>query len=644
MNMKKEIMFKIRQAHFLAMLELIMVLFALPSAAFTGSVLLSWDPPIEGNPAGYKVYYQANTSSPPFNGTGATEGGSPIDVANTTTATVNGLDPDSTYFFAITAYNTAGLESVYSNIVVIPFKSINATIWPGSTVPGIVDAGPDGAVELGVKFRADSSGYITGIRFFKASTNIGTHIGNLWTSDGALLATATFTGETDSGWQQVNFSTPVAVTANTVYVASYFSIGGHYSIDQNYFASMGVDSPPLHALADGATGVNGVYTYGSTSSFPNQGWNDSNYWVDVVFSTVAAPPVAQQASSTIWPGSTVPGIVDAGPDGAVELGVKFRADSSGYITGIRFFKASTNIGTHIGNLWTSDGALLATATFTGETDSGWQQVNFSTPVAVTANTVYVASYFSIGGHYSIDQNYFASMGVDSPPLHALADGATGVNGVYTYGSTSSFPNQGWNDSNYWVDVVFSTVAAPPVAQQASSTIWPGSTVPGIVDAGPDGAVELGVKFRADSSGYITGIRFFKASTNIGTHIGNLWTSDGALLATATFTGETDSGWQQVNFSTPVAVTANTVYVASYFSIGGHYSIDQNYFASMGVDSPPLHALADGATGVNGVYTYGSTSSFPNQGWNNSNYWVDVVFSASATSMFSSNGANSTFSP
>ena len=126
-------------------------------------------------------------------------------------------------------------------------------------------------------------GYITGIRFYKASANTGTHVGNLWTSSGTLLATATFTNETASGWQQVNFSSPVAITANTVYVASYHANVGHYSDDQNYFQGAGVDSPPLHALADGVSGVNGVYAYGSTSSFPNQGWRSSNYWVDVVF-------------------------------------------------------------------------------------------------------------------------------------------------------------------------------------------------------------------------------------------------------------------------------------------------------------------------------------------------------------------------
>ena len=62
-------------------------------------------------------------------------------------------------------------------------------------------------------------------------------MGNLWSSTGALLASAPVTGESGSGWQQVNFTTPVAITANTVYVASYHINTGHYSVNTNYFAT-----------------------------------------------------------------------------------------------------------------------------------------------------------------------------------------------------------------------------------------------------------------------------------------------------------------------------------------------------------------------------------------------------------------------
>jgi Domain of unknown function (DUF4082) len=90
--------------------------------------------------------------------------------------------------------------------------------WPSATIPANASVADPNAVELGVKFRIDVAGFITGVRFYKGSANIGTHVGNLWTSAGQLLASATFVNETASGWQQVNFATPVAIAANTIYV------------------------------------------------------------------------------------------------------------------------------------------------------------------------------------------------------------------------------------------------------------------------------------------------------------------------------------------------------------------------------------------------------------------------------------------
>jgi hypothetical protein len=128
------------------------------------------------------------------------------------------------------------------------------------------------------------AGSISGIRFYKGPTNTGTHVGDLWTSGGTLLASATFTNEGASGWQQVSFAAPVAIQANTVYVASYHTNAGNYAVDEAYFAASGVDNPPLHALASGASGGNGLYTYSAASAFPTQTFNAENYWVDVVFS------------------------------------------------------------------------------------------------------------------------------------------------------------------------------------------------------------------------------------------------------------------------------------------------------------------------------------------------------------------------
>lgn len=157
------------------------------------------------------------------------------------------------------------------------------TIWSSASVPVSASAGDAGAVNLGVKFKADVKGLVSGVRFYKGAGNTGTHVGALWTSTGTLLASVTFTGETASGWQQMNFSTPVQISANTVYVVSYFAPVGHYAGDNNGFSAAGVDNVPLHALQDGVSGGNGVYLYKSSNGFPTSTWSASNYWVDVVF-------------------------------------------------------------------------------------------------------------------------------------------------------------------------------------------------------------------------------------------------------------------------------------------------------------------------------------------------------------------------
>jgi hypothetical protein len=163
-----------------------------------------------------------------------------------------------------------------------------------SAAPSTPDSGDPSPVELGVKFHADYDGYVTGIRFYKSATNTGTHVGNLWSSTGTLLASAMFAGEASSGWQQVNFSNPVAISANTTYVASYYAPAGHYAATTGYFATSGLDAPPLHFLRNGADGPNGVYAYDSQSSFPASSFISTNYWVDVVYmpatSMADAPP------------------------------------------------------------------------------------------------------------------------------------------------------------------------------------------------------------------------------------------------------------------------------------------------------------------------------------------------------------------
>src|SRR5262249_20905841 len=147
-----------------------------------------------------------------------------------------------------------------------------------------------------------------------------------------------------SGWQQVTFPSAVAIAANTTYVASYFAPNGHYSDDQNFFSS-GVDNAPLHALSNAAGGGNGVYAYGSTSTFPSNNFMSSNFWVDVVFQTTPPPtstptrtPTPQTCPCTIFASTSSPTNTSSPDTSAVEVGVKFRSDVNGFVNGVRFYK------------------------------------------------------------------------------------------------------------------------------------------------------------------------------------------------------------------------------------------------------------------------------------------------------------------
>jgi hypothetical protein len=183
-----------------------------------------------------------------------------------------GYSGPASFIYAITNGN-GGTASATVSLTVTP----GVVLFSNGATPSNVTVNDPSSVELGVVFQASTAGAITAIRFYKGPQNTGSHVGNLWSASGALLATVTFTSETTSGWQQANFSSPVTITPGTNYVASYHT-SGFYSGDGGYFATA-LTSGPLTAPA----GPNGVYAYGSSSTYPTGSYNSTNYWVDVVF-------------------------------------------------------------------------------------------------------------------------------------------------------------------------------------------------------------------------------------------------------------------------------------------------------------------------------------------------------------------------
>jgi methionine-rich copper-binding protein CopC len=221
---------------------------------------------------------------------------------------------------AISAHTTSSIASVDATAIAAylreigsdegaaPAAGVTVSIWPASAVPGVVTSADSGAVTLGTKFRSDVAGTIAAIRFYKGPQNTGTHIGGLWTSTGQLLASVTFSGETASGWQQAALSSPVPISAHTVYVVGYHAPNGMYPSDYYYFAANGVDNAPLHALRDGESGANGIYVYGPSLAFPAQTFRSSSYWVDVVFNSGSVADTTPPTVATTTPSNGATGV------------------------------------------------------------------------------------------------------------------------------------------------------------------------------------------------------------------------------------------------------------------------------------------------------------------------------------------------
>ncbi|MFJ9835834.1 DUF4082 domain-containing protein [Streptomyces sp. NPDC101169] len=432
------------------------------------------------------------------------------------------------------------------------------TVWPASAVPGTVNGGDGSAVELGVKFRTTVAGSITGVRFYKSPVNTGTHTGSLWSASGTRLATGTFTGESASGWQQLNFSTPVSVKANTTYVASYFAPNGGYSYDGGYFSGSDAGLAPLTALKSGTDGGNGVYHYGSASAFPSSQSSGSNYWVDVVLDTSTASTTPPTVTSTS-PTSGATGVSITAPVSAV-------------------FSSAVD----------SDSLTLTVKGPNGDTVPGAWTLPASNKATFTPST-----------ELALHTTYTASVQATDLWGNAMADPVT------------------------WT---FTTSTTPP-AVTCPCTLWNSSAVPATTDmTGDTNSVELGTRFTSSASGWVTGVTFYKGTGNTGTHTGSLWSDDGTLLATGTFTGESASGWQRMTFTNPVAISADTPYVVSYHAPNGHYAVDGGYFAGAH-QSYPLTGTADTAAHHNGLYRYGADPAFPTGSYGSANYWVGPVFTA-----------------
>lgn len=148
-------------------------LFAIVAVLFFGSaflvhageVTLLWDANSEADVTGYQVHY--GVSSGHYD--------QAINVGNKTTATVSNLTGGTTYFFAVTAYNTAGLESLPSNEV---FKQVASEVPSQPPVVSLTSPKPGSSFTTRTKITLTSTasapgGSIAKVEFYVGGAKVG---------------------------------------------------------------------------------------------------------------------------------------------------------------------------------------------------------------------------------------------------------------------------------------------------------------------------------------------------------------------------------------------------------------------------------------------------------------------------------------
>ena len=188
-----------------------------------------------------------------------------------------------------TATVTTGVKAADGTLLLNPIAwSFSTASCPCSLITGTPDkihlpvtddrsgAGPF-SYELGTKIVATAPAQLLAIRYYRDSSETGTHIGRVWSSTGTLLASVTFQNETSSGWQQQALTTPLPLTVGQTYVVS-IGINAYFVMTNFGLQNQLTNGPISTDVSDGKNGVIGS----SAGVFPTASWQSSSYYVDAV--------------------------------------------------------------------------------------------------------------------------------------------------------------------------------------------------------------------------------------------------------------------------------------------------------------------------------------------------------------------------
>lgn len=286
---------------------------------------------------------------------------------------------------------------------------VEQTLWTSYT-PETTNATDAQQYGLGTTFYSVASGWSLGAKWrFPDTLPSGSVTAKLWRVDGddgllasgTELASATFSSPVAGVANEVRWSSPVVLAANTPYVVS-IKTPDRYVVSGGYFGSTTVTSGDLRAPQNGSDPIgvgtlhNGKLNDLTGHQFPNATFNSANYWVDVIFTT--DDPSAATPKDT--------------SDAAV-------------FTDLLALAAALNAGETVS---ASDALLLTTSLSVVDTVSVTDAVTAAANLPTTENvsfldTVSVARYATISETVSFDDQ------LTTMAFYTITDGITSTDGL-----------------------------------------------------------------------------------------------------------------------------------------------------------------------------------------------------------------------
>jgi hypothetical protein len=478
------------------------------SNCYATTVTLQWG--ASTGATGYKVYYKADSSTPPFN-----EITSPIITQDQSTgefsSTVSGLDSTHSYYFAVTAYNSSG-ESAYSNAVIVP-KLLPITISISSPNDGSILSGT-------ATVSATASDNVSKVEFYAIATDNTSsllHATNVppysfnWDTTSFSNGTYTLTAKAYNA-ANVTFDSSVSVSVSNIVITvpgaptSVSANAGNAQATVSFTAPANDGGSPITGYT--VTSSAGQTATGTASPITVTGLTNGTAYTFTVKATNAIGTGAASAASNSVTPATVPGVPTIGTatSGNAQATVSFTVPASNGgspITGYTVTSSAGQTATGTASPITVTGLTNGTAyTFTVKatnaigTGAASAASNSVTPATVPG----VPTIGSAApGNAQATVSFTAPSSNGGSPITGYT--VTSSAGQTATGTASPITVTGLTNGTAYTFTVKATNAIGTGAASAASNSVTPATVPGVptIGSAAPGNAQATVSFTAPSS-------------------------------------------------------------------------------------------------------------------------------------------------